>query len=244
MPSIDESAKAWELELSGRVGAAVQARRKALKLTALDLADKCRELGYPITRQAISKIESNNRRGKIDLAELLVLAEALQIPPALLVFPDYPDGHVEALPGRDMESAAAVDWLSGVMRRGAGGGGMIHYPNKGVELVECVEAVAETENHLARLQRMLTAKDATPDAVETTRRLIQTNEKQLAMLRTDVWRAKQWLWGAAQEQVERALQQLEQERAALHAEWVATPEGAARYAEWLARRGGEVGSDE
>ena len=94
------------------------------------------------------------------------------------------------------------------------------------------------------LQRMLTAKDATPDAVETTKRLIQTNEKQLAILRGDVWRAKQWLWGAAQEQVERALQQLEEERAARHAEWVATPEGAARYAEWVAGRGGEVGSDD
>ena len=90
MPSIDESAKAWELELSGRVGAAVQARRKALKLTALDLADKCRELGYPITRQAISKIETNNRRGKIDLAELLVLAEVIAASAGLVGVPGLP----------------------------------------------------------------------------------------------------------------------------------------------------------
>ena len=78
----------------------------------------------------------------------------------------------------------------GLLRRGTGGGGgLIDYPNTGVELVECVELLAETEN---------------------------------------------------QEQVERALQQLEQERATRHAEWVATPEGATRYAEWVAQRGAEV----
>ena len=48
MPNIDQGAKAWELELSGRVGTAVLRRRKALGLTAVQLADKTRDLGYPI----------------------------------------------------------------------------------------------------------------------------------------------------------------------------------------------------
>ncbi len=88
-----------ELRLSGVLGVAVLWRRKALKLTALQLAERTKALGYPITRVAISKIEGNKRAGKLDLAELLTLAAALEIPPALLLFPDYPsDDRAEVLP--------------------------------------------------------------------------------------------------------------------------------------------------
>lgn len=113
MPNIDEIAKTWELELSRRVGLAVQARRKALGLTAQQLAERTKDLGYHVTRVAISKIEGNLRAGKLDIAELLVLALALDIPPALLVFPGYPEGSVEVVPGRTADSGSAVNWLGG-----------------------------------------------------------------------------------------------------------------------------------
>src|SRR5690349_5074985 len=100
MPNIDEISKAWELDLSRRVGAAVMSRRKALGLTAVQLADRTRELGCPITRVAITKIETNKRAGKLDISEILVLAVALEIPPALLLVPEFPDdSSVELLPG-------------------------------------------------------------------------------------------------------------------------------------------------
>jgi hypothetical protein len=57
MPSIDERAKAFELELSRRFGLAVETRRKALNLTASEVARRTAELGYPISRGAIAKIE-------------------------------------------------------------------------------------------------------------------------------------------------------------------------------------------
>jgi transcriptional regulator with XRE-family HTH domain len=79
MPNVDAGAKAWELELAGRIGA-VHVRRKALNLTAQQLAERTKNLGYPITRVAISKIEGNMRTGKIDVADLLVLAAALDLP--------------------------------------------------------------------------------------------------------------------------------------------------------------------
>src|ERR1700756_3655468 len=95
LPNVDQAAKEWQVELAGRVGAAIQARRKALRLTAQQLAQRTKELGYPVSRVAISKIEGNFRAGKLDVAELFVLAAALEIPPALLLFPDFPDGSVE-----------------------------------------------------------------------------------------------------------------------------------------------------
>src|SRR3954451_3004693 len=111
MPKIDPAAKAWESTIAKRIGTAVQKRRKALSWTGVQLADRTAELGYPITRVAISKIETNSRAGKFDVAELLVLAEALGIPPVLLLAADFPDGKVETLPGHTVDSLDAVRWF-------------------------------------------------------------------------------------------------------------------------------------
>lgn len=109
MPNIDEDAKAWQLELAGRAGAAMKSRRKELGLTALGLAQRTESLGYPVSRVAISKIESNARSGKLDMAELIVLARALEITPLLLLYPELPHGRtrfVPALPEMYMHLAA------------------------------------------------------------------------------------------------------------------------------------------
>ncbi len=108
MPNVDAGAKGWELGLAGRVGTAVQARRKQLKLTAQQLAERTKNLGYPISRVAISKIEGNMRAGKCDIAELVVLAEALNLPPLRLLFPGEPDQNIEELPGRRASTLDAI----------------------------------------------------------------------------------------------------------------------------------------
>lgn len=114
MPNIDEEAKAWQMEQAARVGKAVARRRTKLGMTAVDLADRTRELGYPISRVAISKIENNARAGKIDISEVTVLAAALQIPPILLTYPDLPGGEVRALPNiESVESYKALRWFIG-----------------------------------------------------------------------------------------------------------------------------------
>lgn len=115
MPSIDENAKQWQLEMSARVGRAVQEARKALGWTAQELSIRTYELGYPVTRVAISKIESNSRAGKLDLGELVSLAAALDIPPVLLLYPGYPDLDVEVLPSlKKVTSSLAARWFSGI----------------------------------------------------------------------------------------------------------------------------------
>lgn len=113
MPNIDPEAKAWEEALSKRVGETVQRLRKELGLTAVQLSDRTRQLRYPISRVAITKIETNKRAGKLDVAEWLVLAYALDVPPGALLYPDLPDGTVEVLPGWVLPSWVALLSLDG-----------------------------------------------------------------------------------------------------------------------------------
>lgn len=121
MPNIDKEARAWELALAGPVGAAIQARRKVLKLSAAQLAKRTEQLGYPISRVAIAKIETNARVGKLGFAELVTLAEALGMSPLELAYPGGPAGRVEYLPGQPTSTLDASarfvgnpDWLAGL----------------------------------------------------------------------------------------------------------------------------------
>lgn len=116
MPNIDPEVKAWEVRQAGRVGKTVQRLRNELGLTAVQLSERTRQLGYPISRVAISKIESNSRAGKLDVAEWLVLADALDVPPGALLYPDLPDGDVEVMPGRVLPSWIALLSLDGETR--------------------------------------------------------------------------------------------------------------------------------
>ncbi|RRR47856.1 helix-turn-helix domain-containing protein [Mycolicibacter terrae] len=108
MPTVDPDAKRWQELTAKRIGRAVQMYRDRRGLSASQLADRTRELGYPIHRVTISKIESGNRLGKVDVCELLVLAKALGTDPLSLVLPDLLDGEVELTPGDPMPTHAAI----------------------------------------------------------------------------------------------------------------------------------------
>lgn len=171
MPNVDSSAKRWETELSRRIGAAVQARRKAMGLTAQQLAERTKGLGYHVTRVAISKIEGNLRAGKLDVAELLVLAAALDIPPALLLYPGFPSGVVELLPDdRQASNYDALKWLAGErpmpLRRADAKPGAVPEPNLGTQLIA---AVAERDLH--DRNRILATAKAKPEDLEAIRQL-------------------------------------------------------------------------
>ncbi|ANN97512.1 Putative regulator or DNA-binding protein [Mycobacteroides abscessus subsp. massiliense] len=112
MPHVDEQAKAWQLALAKRIGKAVYDLRRKYDLTAQALAQRTAELGYPISRVAISKIESNSRSGKVDVAEIVVLAAALHTSPVALIYPGPYDEKVESLPGANDRQFDAVQWFS------------------------------------------------------------------------------------------------------------------------------------
>lgn len=108
-----ESAREWASEQAQRVGSEVQRLRRRRNLSAVQLSERTEELGYPITRGTIAKIEGNHRAGKLDVAEVVVLSAALDVPPVLLLYPAAPDGRVEALPSANCTSDKAVQWFSG-----------------------------------------------------------------------------------------------------------------------------------
>lgn len=80
--------------------------------TALWLSDETAKLGMRISRSALSELE-NQKRKSISLAEFLVLSAALDVPPALLLYPDYPDGQTDLLPHLQADSHEAAEWMSG-----------------------------------------------------------------------------------------------------------------------------------
>lgn len=97
-------------DLHQRIAAAIKSARA--HRSAQWLADETERLGHPISRAAIANYESGRKKG-LDVAELLVLAAALRIPPLALLFPQLPDGAVELLPGIETTSWDAAAWFSG-----------------------------------------------------------------------------------------------------------------------------------
>lgn len=108
---VENNVEAWHSATAKRIGAAIARRRKHLGMTAQQLAERCADLGVPIHRTTITKIE--NGRPRFDLGELIVIAEALDVAPVALIYPHLPDGEVERLPGDYGTSAAAVWWFTG-----------------------------------------------------------------------------------------------------------------------------------
>ncbi|ETD34080.1 helix-turn-helix domain-containing protein [Williamsia muralis] len=105
----------WSEEIVERVGREVRRLRGKdhAKMSAAGLADRTAALGHPVSRSVIADLEIG-RKKSLDVAELLVLAQALQVAPVQLVYPDLPKGDVEVLPGRYVESHEALQWFSGV----------------------------------------------------------------------------------------------------------------------------------
>jgi hypothetical protein len=100
----------WAEDLHRGIAAAIKSARA--NRSAQWLADETQRLGYPVSRAAIANYESGRKKG-LDIAELLVLAAALRIPPLALLFPQLPDGAVELLPCIETTSWNAASWFSG-----------------------------------------------------------------------------------------------------------------------------------
>jgi transcriptional regulator with XRE-family HTH domain len=231
VPSINREAKAFETTLASWFAFAVRTRRNALKLTASELSRRTAELGYPITRGAISKIETEVRSGKIDVAEVLVLAAALDIPPVLMLFPNFStDGAHQVLPGVSVRNEDAVRWLAGrisfpqreepVSRRLEG---QPHPPNEGVKLIAATASLEQAlEDRIPLVNELQKAEadwddiqanwdaaqanlddvNAKWDKRETARRMLQINDEQIAAIRKQIRDAREALWGMRRDEDE------------------------------------------
>jgi hypothetical protein len=81
-------------------------------MSARELADATAALGYPITRSQIANYESERKQG-LDVAELLVIAAALDVAPLRLLFPDKPNRPVEELPNQPVPTSDAISRFTG-----------------------------------------------------------------------------------------------------------------------------------
>jgi hypothetical protein len=197
----DESDK-WDVALVKRVGAAVKAARGSK--SAAWLSDRTAALGYRISPTVIAKLDSGHRGSVLSVPELLVLAVALEIPPALLLLPSFPDGSVEVAPGQPVPAHRAREWLCGdaalpVKVDEAGVTGHYYRPNRGVELVGAVAEKARQENELGRLQLKTLDEEALPAERESAQRTFAALAEHQAAIATRIADAKAALWGDSAE---------------------------------------------
>ncbi|SRR6266536_1414354 len=102
----------WQQRLTRAIAREIRRHRLERKLSAQKLADRCERLGFAVPRSVIANLE-NGYREALSVAELLVLAFALDIPPALLLFPVGRSVTAEVLPGQEIETFAAAEWFGG-----------------------------------------------------------------------------------------------------------------------------------
>ncbi|MBC9730447.1 helix-turn-helix domain-containing protein [Streptomyces sp. TRM68367] len=103
----------WVDQVMATVAAEVRRRRKELRMSAQDLADRCEEIGHPIPRNVIANMESG-RRANLPLVDVLVLAEALRTYPICLLYPVGYVNRVQRLPLQHSDPTwDAMHWFTG-----------------------------------------------------------------------------------------------------------------------------------
>lgn len=102
----------WGASVARGIGQRVKRYRKAARLSAEQLAQQLDDAGVPMTRSVLASLESG-RRPVVSVAEWLILARLLNVPPlALLVDYDGDDELVALLPDSPpMLTEHAVGWL-------------------------------------------------------------------------------------------------------------------------------------
>lgn len=196
----NESGQQWAESLVRRAGRAIKAARGGK--SAAWLSERTAQLGYRISPTVIAKLDSGHRGSVLSIAELLILAAALDIPPTLLLFPTFPDGSVELLPDVSVSTLKARECLCGdapipVKIDADGVSGQIARPNRGVGLVGMVATRARLEADLGNFRRQQLDESTPTAALAGIRRTIELYEQQLVAIDADISDAKATLWGNA-----------------------------------------------
>lgn len=102
----------WSRRLTTVVASQIARLRAERHMSAQQLADATATLGHPIPRSVIANLESG-RRETLSVAELLVMARALDVAPVLLVFPVGHEAVAEPLPDAVVDTWRAAKWFTG-----------------------------------------------------------------------------------------------------------------------------------
>lgn len=103
----------WQPAFTSRIARRVRDSRKAAGLTMAEVAQGCAARGMPdFTEHSMKNLESG-RKASISVADVVVLADVLGVPPVALLFPLGTSPMVEVLPGRELPTWDAVAWFTG-----------------------------------------------------------------------------------------------------------------------------------
>jgi transcriptional regulator with XRE-family HTH domain len=103
----------WPAAFTARVVQAMREVRRTAGLTMADIAQGCADRGHPeIKEQTIKNLETG-RRASMSLADFVVLADVLGVPPVALLFPLGTSAVVEVLPGQEASTWDALAWFTG-----------------------------------------------------------------------------------------------------------------------------------
>jgi transcriptional regulator with XRE-family HTH domain len=102
----------WQARLTRVVAEQVRHHRQVLGMSAQELSDRCAELGLPIPRPVLSNLE-NGRRDSVSVAELIILARALEVAPVALAMPLGRQETTELFPGQQVPTWDAARWFAG-----------------------------------------------------------------------------------------------------------------------------------
>jgi 8-oxo-dGTP diphosphatase len=102
----------WQARFVRSIADEIRHRRENRKMSAQQLAAACTKLGLSISRSTLADLE-NGRRTTLTVAELLVIAAALDVVPLRLLVP-LDDRNVEMLPGAEMNPWKATRDFAGL----------------------------------------------------------------------------------------------------------------------------------
>jgi transcriptional regulator with XRE-family HTH domain len=103
----------WPTALTARIAHEMREVRKAAGLTMGEVAQRCADRGLTeITEHSVKNLESG-RKASITIADFVVLADVLGVPPVTLLFPLGTSATMEVLPGREVSTWDALAWFTG-----------------------------------------------------------------------------------------------------------------------------------
>ncbi|MFE2595934.1 helix-turn-helix domain-containing protein [Streptomyces sp. NPDC059396] len=103
----------WAAAFTALVAQAIREARKGAGLTMGEVAQGCADRGLAeITEHSLKNLELG-RKASITVADFVVLADVLGVPPVTLLFPLGTSATVEVLPGREVSTWDALAWFTG-----------------------------------------------------------------------------------------------------------------------------------
>lgn len=113
----DEAPHPWPRRLTTSIGKRIRHFRESQdpKISARELSDRTSKLGHRVEYQVIANMETG-RRTSISVHEILVIASALGVPPALLVVPLGTGTDTELLPDEPSDPWECYQWFVGDSR--------------------------------------------------------------------------------------------------------------------------------